>query len=181
MAILKRGQRRSGPPATRGRLPRRRGARRPDAIGLLREDHERVLAFFDQFERARGGDRKQKLVRQICDELAIHAQLEEEVFYPAVRQAIKDDDLMNEAKVEHQTAKDLIGQLQGMSADDDLFDAKTTVLGEYIRHHVREEQGEMFPQARRASLDLVALGDQLRARKEELTSGIIGRFERMLS
>lgn len=184
MAAKKTAQRskstRSARRATTNRRAANGGGRRPDAIGMLRDDHARVTELFDRFESARG-DRKEKIVQQICDELDIHAQLEEEIFYPAVREAIGDDDLMDEATVEHQTAKDLIAQLRGMSADDELFDAKTTVLGEYIKHHVKEEHGEMFPQARQSDVDLVALAEQMRARKEEIASGTVGKLKRMLS
>jgi hypothetical protein len=116
--------------------PKRRTARSaPNAIAMLREDHKRVQEMFDRFEKTRDGERKQKLVEQICHELEIHTQLEEEIVYPAVRAAIGDDDLMDEATVEHQSAKDLIDQLRGMEPDDELYDAKVTVLGEYIKHH----------------------------------------------
>jgi hypothetical protein len=135
---------------------------------MLRSDHTRVQEMFDRFEKLRGGERKEKLVEQICQELEIHTQLEEEIFYPAVRAAIGADDLMDEATVEHQSAKDLIGQLRDMSASDDLYDAKVTVLGEYIKHHVVEVHGEMFPKCRRAGMDLVSLREQMQTRKAEL-------------
>lgn len=154
--------------------------RRQDAVAMLRDDHTRVQEMFDRFENMRGGDRKEKLVQQICDELTVHAQIEEEIFYPAVRAEIGDDDLMNEAEVEHQSAKELIAQLRGMSSEDDLHDAKVTVLGEYIKHHVKEEQGEMFPQARNSGVDLAELGEQMRTRKEEIQSGTVGKLKRML-
>jgi hemerythrin superfamily protein len=150
--------------------PKRRTARSaPNAIAMLREDHKRVQEMFDRFEKTRDGERKQKLVEQICHELEIHTQLEEEIVYPAVRAAIGDDDLMDEATVEHQSAKDLIDQLRGMEPDDELYDAKVTVLGEYIKHHVKEEQNEMFPKAREADVDLADLGEQMRERKRSLT------------
>lgn len=171
---------RSARRASTNRRSNGNGGRRPDAIAMLRDDHARVVELFDRFENTRG-DRKEKLVQQICDELELHTRLEEEIFYPAVREAIGDDDLMDEATVEHQSAKELIAQLRSMSSDDDLFDAKTTVLGEYVKHHVKEEQGEMFPQARQSDVDLVALGEQMRARKEEIASGTVGKLKRMLS
>ena len=154
---------------------RRSSSRSPDAIAMLRADHERVQEMFDRFEKARGGERKQKLVAQICRELEIHTQLEEDVFYPAVRAAIDDDDLMDEATVEHQSAKDLIAQLQEMSSGDALFDAKVTVLGEYVAHHVKEEHTEMFPKARRSDVDLAELGAQMRERKEALENQAGGK------
>jgi hypothetical protein len=138
---------------------------------MLREDHTRVQAMFDRFENLTGKERKEKLVEQICRELQVHARIEEELFYPAVREAIDDEDLMDEAAVEHASAKDLIGQLESMSSDDELYDAKVTVLGEYIKHHVKEEQGEMFPKARKSGLDLQELGERMKERKQELLDG----------
>ena len=145
-----------------------------DAFALLTADHRLVKTLFKQFETLSKADEteaeKVALVEQICNEVRIHAQLEEEIFYPAVRAAIDDDDVMNEADVEHASAKDLIGQLEQMSPSEDHYDAKVTVLGEYIDHHVKEEEGEMFPKARKADIDGIALGEQLLARKSELKS-----------
>lgn len=154
------------------RTPQRASARRPDAIAMLKADHAKVEAMFERFENLRGADRKEKLVAEICSELEVHMVLEEEIFYPAVREAIGDDDLMHEATVEHMSAKDLIAQLRGMSAEDDLYDAKVTVLGEYIKHHVKEEHSEMFPQARSSGVDLKAVADEMRERKAALTGGL---------
>ncbi|MHB8471442.1 MAG: hemerythrin domain-containing protein [Gammaproteobacteria bacterium] len=143
----------------------------PDAITLLTEDHKKVLKLFKDFEKLGKQDDsegKEELVRQICTELTVHAQIEEEIFYPAVRDAISDDDLLDEAEVEHASAKDLIAQLESMQPGDELYDAKVTVLGEYINHHVKEEQGEMFPKVKKADLDLAALGEAMQQRKEEL-------------
>jgi hypothetical protein len=143
-----------------------------DAIALLTADHETVRALFEEFEQLTeqedADERKQELVEQICTELTIHAQVEEEIFYPAVREAIDDDSLMDEADVEHASAKDLIAQLEGMSSGDDHYDAKVVVLGEYINHHVGEEEGEMFEQVREAELDTAALGAAIAERKSEL-------------
>jgi hemerythrin superfamily protein len=147
---------------------------------MLRADHERVSEMFTRFESARGDERREKLVEQICNELDVHAQLEEEIFYPAVRAAIDGDELLDEARVEHQALKDLIRQLRTMAAGDDLYDATTKVLGEYVKHHVREEQGEIFPKARRSGLDLRDLGEQMRARKSQLTTGVLDRLKRMV-
>jgi hemerythrin-like domain-containing protein len=109
------------------------------------------------------------LARQICMELTVHAQVEEEIFYPALRGAIKDTDLLDEASVEHQSAKDLIAQLEDAGEADDMFDAKVKVLGEYVNHHIKEERGELFPKARSArKLDLMAMREELESRKEEL-------------
>lgn len=134
-----------------------------DAISLLIADHEQVKAMFEQYEEL--GDRahvsKHKLALQICEALTQHTQKEEEVFYPAVRKAIKDDDLMDEALVEHASAKDLIAQIQSMEPGDDLFDAKVKVLSEMIDHHVEEEEGDMFPKVRQSGLDLEALAGEM--------------------
>jgi hemerythrin superfamily protein len=143
-----------------------------DAITLLTEDHENVKAMFEQYEGL--GDRamatKKKLATQICTELTKHATAEEEIFYPAVRAAGKDkEDLVDEATVEHASAKDLIAQIMEMEASEDLFDAKVKVLSELIEHHVKEEEEEMFPKARAAGLDLASLGQQIAERKAEIT------------
>jgi hemerythrin superfamily protein len=149
-----------------------KGSRQPsDAIALLRADHQKVQGLFDQFEKTRSEDRKSSLAEQICQELTVHAQIEEEIFYPAAREVLRDEDLLDEATVEHQSAKDLIAQIEGSSAGAELFDAKVTVLGEYIKHHVKEEQNELFPKLRKTKLDLKMLGEQLQARKMELMEG----------
>jgi len=141
-----------------------------DAITLLTEDHEQVKSMFEQYEEL--GDRafitKQKLALQICDELTKHAIAEEEIFYSAVREATKEDDLLDEAVVEHASAKDLIDQIISMEPTEDLYDAKVKVLGELIDHHVKEEEEEMFPKARKAKLDLMALGEAIAARKQQI-------------
>lgn len=135
---------------------------------MLKEDHKRVTELFDRFERARGDAQKERLAETICEELKVHAQLEEELFYPAVREAIDDSALMNEAEVEHGSAKTLIRQIETSSAADDKFDAMVVVLGEYIRHHVKEEEGDMFKQVRRSGIDLAGLGAEMQKRKREL-------------
>ena len=139
-----------------------------DALALLKADHELVEDLFDKFEKARTDKQKDTLAEQICTELTIHAQIEEEIFYPAVREAIGEEDLMDEADVEHAGAKDLIAQIENSAPGEDQFDAKVTVLGEYIKHHVKEEQSEMFPKVRKADLDLKELGAAMGARKAEL-------------
>ena len=143
-----------------------------DAISLLTEDHENVKTLFEQYEAL--GERalvsKKKLATQICTELTKHATAEEEIFYPAVRAAGKDkEDMIDEAVVEHASAKELIAQILDMEASDDLFDAKVKVLSELIEHHVEEEENEMFPKAREAGLDLAALGQQIVERKAQIT------------
>jgi hemerythrin-like domain-containing protein len=145
-----------------------------DAIALLRADHKAVKELFEQFEKTRKDERKEALAEQICNELTVHAQIEEEIFYPAARDAIREEDLVDEATVEHQSAKDLIAQIRGGSAGDELWEAKVKVLGEYIDHHVKEEQNEMFPQVKKTRLDLKALGEQLMARKTELMAEVAG-------
>ena len=150
------------------RASQRRPARAQDAIQLLRADHRKVQDLFDQFEKARGDDRKAELAQEICSELKVHAQIEEEIFYPAAREALKEQDLIDEAAVEHASAKELIAQIEQSHAGDELFDAKVTVLGEYIKHHVKEEHNELFPKLKKTKLDLKALGEQLAERKEAL-------------
>jgi len=148
------------------------GGKQQDALQLLTADHDAVKALFDEFEdlveQEDGDEQKAALVQRICNELTVHARLEEEIFYPAVREAIDDDALMDEADVEHATAKDLVAQLEGMSPGDDLYDAKVTVLGEEVDHHVKEEEGAMFRKAKRAKVDTVRLGEEMQARKAEL-------------
>ena len=139
-----------------------------DAIALLRSDHQEVSGLFSQFEKSRTAKRKEELATKICTELTVHAQIEEEIFYPAFAAATKDKSLVPEATVEHQTMKDLIAQIESSSPDASLYEAKVTVLGEYVKHHVKEEQNEIFPKARKSRLDLKELGNQLRVRKQEL-------------
>ena len=148
------------------------GDKLQDAIAMLTADHKKVKGLFDDFEKLKSeedaGEDKAALVMQICQELTVHARLEEEIFYPAVRDAIDDEDLMDEAEVEHAGAKDLIAQLEEMDPDEDLYDAKVTVLGEQIVHHVKEEEGDMFVKAKKSKLDTEALGEQMLNRKSEL-------------
>ncbi len=139
-----------------------------DAIAMLKADHKQVSSLFEQFELTRSAARKQALVAQICEALTVHATLEEEIFYPAVKTAMRDKALVPEATVEHATVKDLIAQVQGVEAGGEAYDAKVKVMSEYVKHHVKEEQNEMFPKAQKTKLDMVALRDQMLARKEEL-------------
>jgi hypothetical protein len=143
---------------------------RPDAIQLLTRDHREVEALFEKFEKASRDASKEKLARQICTELKIHATIEEEIFYPALRGKVDDDDL-DEAVVEHDGAKVLINDIEAGEPADDYYEAKVKVLQEEIEHHVREEEkmhGSLFSQARKSDVDLDALGAQMAARKEEL-------------
>lgn len=139
-----------------------------DATALLRADHKAVDELFEQFESARSPNKKKALVAQICTELTVHAQIEEEIFYPSVKQVLKDKGLIPEAIVEHQTLKALIEQIEGIEPDGEMYDAKVKVLSEYVRHHVKEEQNEIFPMVKDSKLDLVAMGEQMLERKEEL-------------
>lgn len=141
-----------------------------DAIAMLEADHKKVKALFEQFDALsdRSVVNKKKIADQICNELTIHTQLEEDIFYPAVRGPIHDGDLMDEAIVEHASAKELIAQIRDMDPGDDLYDAKVKVLSEQIEHHVGEEEDEMFPKVRKTNVDLVALGQQMAAEKESL-------------
>jgi hemerythrin-like domain-containing protein len=124
---------------------------------------------------ASASQKKRDLAAEICTELTVHATIEEEIFYPALREALKDVDLLEEAAVEHASAKDLIAQIQEAADVDDKFDARVTVLGEYIDHHVKEERNEIFPKARAArGLDLVAMREELEIRKEELMAELTG-------
>jgi hemerythrin superfamily protein len=139
-----------------------------DAIALLKEDHRAVEKLFSDYETAKGNGRKQTLARHICLELTIHTTIEEEIFYPACDGKI-DEQLLKEAYVEHDAAKVLIAEIEGGEGKgDDFFDAKVQVLGEEITHHVREEEKELFPQVRKAEIDLDALGERLALRKAEL-------------
>jgi len=146
------------------------GGRAQDAIALLKADHRQVEEWFEQFEKARDGNRKQTLATQICQALRVHTTIEEEIFYPAFLEATDETDLHHEAEVEHNGAKQLIAEIEESSPDDDYFDAKVTVLSEMIKHHVKEEEqpGGMFAHARDSDMDLDALGEQLAARKAEL-------------
>ena len=142
-----------------------------DALALLSTDHRNVKALFERYEEL--GDRanvsKRKLATQICLELNKHATAEEELFYPALREASSDnEDMVDEAVVEHASAKDLITQIMEMDAEDELFDAKVKVLSEMIDHHIEEEESQLFPKARHSGLDLVAIGEAIAARKEEI-------------
>ena len=143
-----------------------------DAVALLKEDHRAVEELFAQFEKASGEGRKQKLATQICLELSVHARIEEEIFYPACEGKVEED-LLKEAYVEHDGAKLLITEIMAGEPSDEFYDAKVTVLQEQIEHHVEEEEKRLeglFAQARKAGLDMDALGEQLAARKQELTA-----------
>ena len=142
-----------------------------DAVALLKQDHRTVEELFEKFEKATGDGRKQTLAEEICLELSVHAQIEEEIFYPACEGKV-DEDLLKESYVEHDGAKVLIAEISKGGPDDEFYDSKVKVLQEEIEHHVEEEEKRMeglFAQARKAGLDMDALGEQLAARKQELT------------
>jgi hemerythrin superfamily protein len=153
-----------------------------DVIKLLTADHNEVKALFKDYDKLvqseAEDDEKQALAEEICLKLTVHATVEEELFYPAAREVLgEDEDLVDEADVEHTSAKELIAQIQASSPDEELYDAKVKVLGEYIQHHVKEEEGEMFPKARKGGLDTAALGAEAAARKEELLAELSGERE----
>jgi hemerythrin superfamily protein len=145
-------------------------AKATGAVELLKEQHDKVKKAFKEFEKLDREDNEaqQQLVQRVCEDLKLHTTLEEELFYPAAREAIDDEDILNEAQIEHETAKMLIEQLENMGPEDPNFHATFTVLGEYVLHHVKEEEGEMFPQVKKTDLDLEELGARMRSRMEEL-------------
>lgn len=148
--------------------PAKRAAKAPDATTLLRADHKLVSGLFDDFEKATTPAKKKAIVVKICTELTVHTQLEDEIFYPAFKAALKDHELVPEATVEHASVKDLIAQVEGVEPDGEMYDAKVKVMGEFVKHHVKEEQTEMFPKAKKSGMDLRELGRQLQARKQAL-------------
>lgn len=135
---------------------------------MLKADHKLVAGLFDEFEKTRSDARKTSIVGKICRELSVHTQIEEEIFYPAVKAALKDKELVPEATVEHASIKDLIAAVEGKAPYGEMYDAKVKVMAEFVKHHVKEEEKEMFPKAKKTKLDMQALGAQMAARKEEL-------------
>jgi hemerythrin superfamily protein len=159
--------------ATRKRTTRSKD----DAVKLLKADHKEVADLVEKFESGRiSKDRKVAIAKQICMALTVHAQIEEEIFYPAAREAVREgDDLLDEAAVEHGSIKELVAAIENASPDDDeLFEARVKVLGEYVKHHVKEEEGQLFPKVRKSDMDLAEIGQQLAARKEELMRELKG-------
>jgi hemerythrin superfamily protein len=145
-----------------------------NAIELLEQDHREVETYFDDYEELNDDKAKAELSEKICLALKVHTQIEEEIFYPQARKATGDDDLLDEAEVEHAGAKDLIAQIESMTVGDDLYDAKVKVLGEQVKHHIKEEEDELFPEAKAAKMDLEALGKTMVARKAAVTSELSG-------
>ena len=156
--------------SSRTRTSRAKKTQSQDAIALLKADHREVEGWFADFEKTESASKKQKLADQICTALKVHTEIEEELFYPACREAGVEEDMMDEADVEHNGAKKLIAEIESGKAGDDHWDAKVTVLGEMIKHHVKEEEQRdgMFAKAKKAEVDLGDLGEQLSARKKEL-------------
>lgn len=144
-----------------------------DAISILREDHRRIDDLFRQFDKTRAETLRGELAQRICVELLIHARVEEEIFYPALREAIDADELMDEADIEHDAAARLIEEILRMRPGADHYCARVKVLGDYVRHHVQQEQNRMFSKAREARLDMRALGEQIQERKKELQQGLL--------
>jgi hemerythrin superfamily protein len=142
-----------------------------NALGTLLDDHRKVDKLFKDFEKAKTSAEKEQIARTVCNELTVHAALEEELFYPAVRQLDpeKFGDLLDEANVEHASVKNLITQIEAMGAEDALFDAKVTVLGEYVKHHVQEEEGELFPKLVAEKPDLREIAEKMEARRPALS------------
>ncbi len=151
---------------------RARGGAAPDAIKLLKADHQEVTEMFEAYEKLgdRAQTKKAQIAAKICKSLSVHAQIEEEIFYPEVRDEIEETDLLDEAEVEHGSIKDLVAEIeQGLEGEiDGKFDAKVKVVSEWVKHHVKEEQNELFPKVRETDLDLDELGARLQARKDEL-------------
>ena len=165
---------------TKKAAPATASAAKKDATLLLQRDHAEVHRLFKQYDKlakqeASDSDR-QAAAERICMLLTVHATIEEEIFYPAAREAEVDSDLLDEATVEHASVKDLVAQIRAMNPGADLYDAKVKVLGEYVDHHVEEEEGEMFPKCRRAKMDLAGLAGQLAERKDALMAEMAEEF-----
>ena len=151
---------------------RKKDQQQVNAFDLLEQDHREVEEWFDEYDELKNNheNRKAELAEKICLALKVHAQLEEEIFYPRAREATKDDDLIDESLVEHATVKNLISEIEEMEAGEELYDAKIRVLGEMVKHHIREEEEELFPELQSAKMDLDELGKELAQHKEELMS-----------
>jgi len=154
-----------------------RASGKDDALKLLKADHKEVSDMVAKYENGRlTKDRKMALAKQICLALTVHAQIEEEIFYPAAREEARNgEDLLDEAEVEHGSIKELVAAIEsGSPDDDDLFDARVKVLGEYVKHHVKEEEGEIFKAAKKADIDLEQLGEELKERKQDMMGDMDG-------
>lgn len=156
-------------PRTQPRSSTSKNSATPNAIELLKNDHRKVEALFEEFEKSRRGEKRERLVQEICKELTLHADLEETEFYPLVRRTLNEaEDMIDEAKVEHASLRWLIKQLQTADSESDLYEAKVTVLKEYVQHHVKEEEKELFPKVKKSEIDIDELGEKLQASKLEL-------------
>ena len=155
---------------------RKKEAPQMNAFDLLEQDHREVEEWFDEFDELKDSDedRKTDLAEKICLALKVHAQIEEEIFYPQAREASRDNDLIVEALVEHSTVKNLIGEIEAMEVGEELYDAKIRVLGEMVKQHIKEEEEELFPELQSTRMDLDAVGKELAERKEELMAEMQG-------
>ncbi len=140
----------------------------PNATQLLKKDHKKVEGLFTKFEQAKNAGAKQRVCQQVIQELEVHAKLEEEIFYPAVKKHIGEEEMLQEAKQEHQEAKNIMAELKKMNAEDEQFQEKFSELVEGVKHHVEEEEGEMLPKVEESDMDLADIGEQMAERKEEL-------------
>ncbi len=171
MATRKKRNGKSSRPAAKPKRTMRKRRSAPDALSLLKSDHREVEGLFSQFESATGAARKRTIVLKICDALTVHMTIEEVIFYPPARAALKraGEDLLDEAEVEHEGIKWRIQMLKKMKPEEDLYDAEVKVLSEYVRHHVKEEERRLFPRLRLSDFDNDGVGEKLAARKEKLT------------
>jgi hemerythrin-like domain-containing protein len=162
-------ERKSSRSQTASRSKERQQASR-NAFDVLEEDHREVEEWFDEYDELKDSDedRKEDLAEKICLALKVHAQIEEEIFYPQARQASQDNDLIDEALVEHSTVKNLIREIEAMEVGEELYDAKIRVLGEMVKQHIKEEEEELFPELQSTKMDLDAVGKELAERKQEL-------------
>jgi hemerythrin superfamily protein len=152
----------------------------PNATQILRQDHSKVEGLFNKFKQAKG-ESKRRIAEQAMNELEIHAKVEEEIFYPAVKSEVDDEGMVEEAKQEHQTVKNLIRELKTMDAEDEEFESKFSELVDNVKHHVQEEQGEMFPKVEESGMDLAEVGEQIAERKQELMAKTNGSGARAKS
>src|SRR5437667_2547359 len=164
-------ERKSGRSQTPDRKSETR-AKSPNAFDVLEEDHREVEEWFDEYDKLKDSDkdRKADLAEKICLALKVHAQIEEEIFYPQAREATGDNDLIDEAVVEHATVKNLIAEIEAMEVGEELYDAKIRVLGEMVKQHIKEEEEELFPELQSTKMDLDAVGKELAERKQELVA-----------
>lgn len=143
-------------------------AKEENAVNLLKADHAKVAELFSEFEQTHTASKKKKLAAEICNALTVHAQVEEEMFYPEVKAALKDQELIPEATVEHSVIKDLVAQIESDQEGGEMYEARVKVLSEYVKHHVKEEESEIFPKLKQSSLDLAELGARMAERFESL-------------